>query len=171
MTKLVRAAVLTNYLDVAHYLGFNPHDVLAQVGLSKARLLAPEQRIPIDSAVRLLELSAAATGCQTFGLSMAESRQLSDFGVVSLLLTHQRTLRDALQVLVHYRHLMNDSLAIFVEEAGKMVIIREEVVTESPMSCRQANELAIGVMFRLCAALLREEGDKKEQKKKKKKKK
>lgn len=154
MTKLVRAAVLTNYLDVAHYLGFNPHDVLAQVGLSKARLLAPEQRIPIDSAVRLLELSATASACQTFGLSMAESRQLSDFGVVSLLLTHQRTLRDALQVLVHYRHLMNDSLAIFVEEAGKMVIIREEVVTESPMSCRQANELAIGVMFRLCAALL-----------------
>jgi hypothetical protein len=75
MTKPVRAAVLTNYLDVAHYLGFNPHDVLAQVGLSKARLLAPEQRIPIDSAVRLLEL-ATASGCQTFGLSMAESRQL-----------------------------------------------------------------------------------------------
>ncbi|MNF83334.1 HTH-type transcriptional regulator VirS [compost metagenome] len=49
---------------------------------------------------------------------------------------------------------MNDSLAIFIEEAGKMVIIREEVVTEVPMPCRQANELAIGVMFRLCAALL-----------------
>lgn len=154
MTKLVRAAVLTNYLEVAHYLALNPHDLLANVGLSKARLQAPEHRIPIDSAVRLLEDSAAASGCQTFGLSMAESRQLSDFGVVSLLLTHQRTLRDALHVLVNYRHLMNDSLAIFVEEAGRMVIIREEVVTESPMPCRQANELAIGVMFRLCAALL-----------------
>ncbi|MOA18273.1 HTH-type transcriptional regulator VirS [compost metagenome] len=34
------------------------------------------------------------------------------------------------------------------------MIIREEVVTEAPMPCRQANELAIGVMFRLCAALL-----------------
>lgn len=64
---------------------------------------------------------------------MAESRQLSDFGVVSLLLSHQRTLRDALQVVVHYRHLMNDSLAIFIEEAGKMVLIREEVVTETPI--------------------------------------
>ena len=85
---------------------------------------------------------------------MAESRQLSDFGVVSLLLSHQRTLRDALQVVVHYRHLMNDSLAIFIEEAGKMVIIREEVVTETPMPSRQATELAIGVMFRLCSALL-----------------
>jgi AraC-like DNA-binding protein len=154
MTKLVRAAVLTNYLEVSQYLGFNPHDVLARVGLSKAVLQTPEHRIPIDSAVRLLEESAIASGCQSFGLSMAESRQLSDFGVVSLLLTHQRTLRDALQVLVHYRHLMNDSLAIFIEEAGKMVIIREEVVTDSPMHGRQANELAIGVMFRLCAALL-----------------
>ncbi|VVN87046.1 HTH-type transcriptional regulator VirS [Pseudomonas fluorescens] len=154
MPKLVRAAVLTNYLEVTQYLGFNPGDVLAGVGLSKAKLQAPEHRIPIDAAVRLLEDSAAASGCQSFGLSMAESRQLSDFGVVSLLLSHQRTLRDTLQVLVHYRHLMNDSLALFIEEAGKMVIIREEVVTESPMPCRQANELAIGVMFRLCAALL-----------------
>ncbi|MCK8668807.1 AraC family transcriptional regulator [Pseudomonas azerbaijanoccidens] len=154
MSKLVRAAVLTNYLEVTQYLGFNPRDALAAVGLSRAQLLAPEHRIPIDAAVRLLEDSAAASGCQTFGLSMAESRQLSDFGVVSLLLSHQRTLRDALQVVVHYRHLMNDSLAIFIEEAGKMVIIREEVVTETPMPSRQATELAIGVMFRLCSALL-----------------
>jgi AraC-like DNA-binding protein len=74
--------------------------------------------------------------------------------VVSLLLTHQRTLREALQVVVHYRHLMNDSLAIFIEEAGKLVIIREEVVTDTLRPSRQANELAIGVMFRLCSALL-----------------
>lgn len=154
MTKLVRAAVLTNYLEVARHQGLNPHALLTQVGLSPAMLSPPDQRIPIDAAVRLLELSAQASGCQHFGLSMAESRQLSDFGVVSLLLTHQRTLRDALQVLVHYRHLMNDSLAIFVEEAGRMVIIREEVITGVPMPGRQASELAIGVMFRLCAALL-----------------
>ncbi|WP_095146638.1 MULTISPECIES: AraC family transcriptional regulator [unclassified Pseudomonas] len=154
MPMLVRAAVLTKYLDVTQNLGFNPHDVMAVAGLSKAQLQAPEYRIPIDAAVRLLEDSAAASGCQTFGLSMAESRQLSDFGVVSLLLSHQRTLREALQVMVRYRHLMNDSLAIFVEEAGKMTIIRTEMVTESPMPSRQATELAIGVMFRLCSTLL-----------------
>lgn len=154
MTKLVRAAVLTNYLEVTQYLGFNPREVLASVGLNPALLKAPEQRIPIDTAVRLLEDTAAASGCQNFGLSMAESRQLSDFGVVSLLLTHQRTLRDALQAMVHYRHLMNHSLAILIEEAGKMVIIREEVVTETPGPSRQATELAIGVMFRLCSAVL-----------------
>ncbi|WP_454875802.1 AraC family transcriptional regulator [Pseudomonas farris] len=154
MPTLVRAAVLTKYLEVTQDLGFNPHDVMAVAGLNKAQLQAPESRIPIDAAVRLLEDTAAASGCQTFGLSMAESRQLSDFGVVSLLLSHQRTLREALQVMVRYRHLMNDSLAIYVEESGKMVIIREEMVTESPMPSRQATELAIGVTFGLCSALL-----------------
>ena len=63
---------------------------------------------------------------------MAESRQLADFGVVSLLLTHQRTLRDALQILTEYRHLLNESLAIHIEDAGKTVILREEVVADFP---------------------------------------
>ncbi|HSC85295.1 MAG TPA: AraC family transcriptional regulator [Pseudomonas sp.] len=154
MTTLVRAAVLTNYLEVAQHLGLKSQALLNEMGLSKTQLQDPEQRISVDAAVRLLEDSAAACGCNTLGLRMAESRQLSDFGAVSLLLTHQRTLREALQVVVQYRHLLNDSLAIYIEEAGGMVIIREEVVTEAGMNCRQGNELAIGVMYRLCAALL-----------------
>ncbi|WP_027925338.1 AraC family transcriptional regulator [Pseudomonas sp. URMO17WK12:I12] len=154
MPKLVRAAVLTKYLEVTQDLGFNPCDIMTVVGLSKAQLRVPENRIPIDSAMRLLEDSAVASGCQTLGLRMAESRQLSDFGAVSLLLSQQRTLREAFQVMEHYRHLMNDSLGIFVEEAGRMVIIRAEMVTESLLPSRQASELVIGVLFGMCSTLL-----------------
>lgn len=154
MATLVRSAVLTNYLEVAKHLGMSTHNLLAAVGLSQGLLQDPEQLIPVEAAVRLLEDSATASGCQNFGLRMAELRQLSNFGAVSLLLTHQRTLREALQVVVQYRHLLNDSLALYIEEAGKLVIIRAEVVTASHLPCRQANELAIGVIFRLCAALL-----------------
>ncbi|MFK0087367.1 AraC family transcriptional regulator [Pseudomonas sp. NPDC090755] len=154
MTALVRAASLTNYLEVSRHLGLNPHALLAQVGLSASLLDDPNQRIAVSSVVTLLEESARVSGCETFGLRMAELRQLSDFGEISLLLSHQRTLRDALQVIVQYRHLLNDALAIHIEEAGKTVIIREEVVTEQPHHGRQSIELAIGVMLRLCAALL-----------------
>ncbi|MBA5689240.1 AraC family transcriptional regulator [Rugamonas apoptosis] len=154
MPTLVRAAVLTNYLEVAQHLGLNPQTELAKVGLNRKMLQDPEQPIPISSAVQLLENSAASSGCQTLGLRMAESRQFSDLGAVSLLLTHQPTLRDALHVLVQYRHLLNRSLALYVEEAGDLVIIREEVVNDEPVPCRQSNELAIGVMARLCATLL-----------------
>jgi AraC-like DNA-binding protein len=154
MSTLVRAAVLTNYFEVASHLKVNTQPLLARANLSRKLLVDPEQRIPLAAAIALLEDSARATRCSTFGLRMAESRQLADFGVVSLLLTHQRTLRAALQVLTEYRHLLNESLAIHIEDAGKMVILRQEVVADRPTSSRQATELAIGVLFRLCAALL-----------------
>lgn len=154
MSILVRSGVLTNFLEVAQHVGLNPQAELAKVGLSKAMLQDPEHAIPGSAAVQLLENAAQASGCQTFGLRMAESRTLSDIGAVSLLLTHQATLRDALQVLLQYRHLMNRALAIYVEEAGGLAVIREEVVTEAAAPRRQATELAIGVMARLCANLL-----------------
>lgn len=154
MTALARAAVLTNYQEVARHLGLNTHALLAHAGLSPSQLEDPNQRIPASAAINLLEESAQLSGCETFGLRMAELRQLSDFGEVSLLLSHQRTLRDALQVIVQYRHLINDSLAIHIEEAGKTVIIREEVITDQPVRSRQASELAVAVMHRFCAALL-----------------
>ena len=154
MSTLVRAAVLTNYFEVAAHLGLNPQPVLHRVNLSRKHLANSEQRIPLAAVITLLEESARASGCATFGLRMAESRQLADFGVVSLLLTHQKTLRDALLTTMQYQHLLNESLAIHIEDAGKMVILREEVVADFPASTRQGTELAIGVLYRLCAALL-----------------
>lgn len=154
MATLVRAAVLTNYLEVAQHLGVNAQAELSAVGLTRSMLQDPDQSIPVLGAVQLLEHSAASSGCQTLGLRMAESRQFSDLGAVALLLTHQATLRDVLQMTVQYRHLLNRALAIFIEEAGELVIIREEVVTDTPTPCRQATELALGVMARLCASLL-----------------
>ncbi|WP_353506097.1 AraC family transcriptional regulator [Variovorax sp. J22P240] len=152
MVPLVRAAALTNYLEVTNSLGFNPTEALRRAGLSQAMLKDPEQRIPTDAAVALLEESAASCGCMDFGLRMAESRQLSHFGAISLLISHQPTLRDALVTTIDYRHLLNESLATQIEEAGRIVIVRLEVVAHVP--ARQATELAIGVLFRMCAALM-----------------
>ncbi|MBO3275532.1 AraC family transcriptional regulator [Pseudomonas schmalbachii] len=141
-------------MEVARHLGLDAPGLLAQLGLSSTIFDAPGQRIPVTAAVALLNESARVSGCETLGLRMAELRQLSDFGEVSLLLRHQRTLRDALQVIVQYSHLLSDALAIHVEETGNTVVIREEVVTDTHEYSRQATELAIGIMHRFCAAML-----------------
>ncbi|MFC6633408.1 AraC family transcriptional regulator [Microbulbifer taiwanensis] len=154
MATLFRAAALTNYFEVAEHLGLNPQPLLSKFGFSRSQLADPEQRIPAAAAIALLEESARESNCIAFGLRMAESRQLADFGAVSLLLTHQPTLRNALQAVVQYEHLLNEGLAISIEEAGKTVIVRDEVVTDPPMASRQATELAVGALFRLCSALL-----------------
>ena len=98
-----------------------------------------ERMIPFESVLKLLEDSAQQSGCQTFGLSMAETRQLSDFGVVSLLISHQRTLRDALTTTIEYRHLLNQTLAMDIKIFGKTAIIREEVMVEAGLPKRQSH--------------------------------
>lgn len=154
MVPLAHVAVLKNYLDVSQQLDVNAHHLLSSVGLNLTQLNDTKQRIPVDKAIDLLEQSAQISGCEVFGLRMAEQRQLSDFGEISLLLSYQHTLRDALQTIIRYRNLLNNALAIYIEEVGNTVIIREEVVTTASVYSRQSTELALGITHRLCAALL-----------------
>lgn len=154
MTVLTRIAALTNYVEVAQHLGLNPYSLMSQHGLRPALLENPDNRVSSQAIVNLLEESSRLSGCPTFGLRMAESRQLSDFGALSLLITHQPTLRDALNVTLEHRHQLNEALVLHLEESGKTAIVRAELVTDSLVSSRQATELAIGVLHRLCAALL-----------------
>jgi len=114
----------------------------------------PDLRLPTEMVVALLEDSAARSGCDTFGLEMAESWRMSDFGAISLLLTHQRTLRDAITATIRYRHLLNDTVALSLEDDGSLVILREELVGAAAARSRQAIELALGVVFRMFRALL-----------------
>lgn len=152
MSISVRAASLTNFFEVARTRGLNPVPLLRQVGLSRALLEDPDQRIPAEAAIRLLELAAQASGDPQFGLRLAQSRQVSDFGAVSLLISHQPTLREALRATIAYRHLINDSLALDLEEAGAFVTVRAELV--GGLASRQSIELALGVVMRLCSAVL-----------------
>src|SRR5262249_55667540 len=106
------------------------------------------------AVMALREASAEQSGCIDLGLRMAESRRLSDFGAISLLMKHQRTLRDILALFARYRQLMNEALVIHIEDVDDLVIIREELVGDSNLAGRQSYELAVGTMFRMFLPLL-----------------
>jgi len=154
MTALVRVAALTNFDEVARQFGLDARKLLAKAGLSRTTLADPEQEIRADVAAAILEEAAAASGCESFGLRMAALRQTSDLGVISLMLTHQPTLRDSLNMLIRYRYLMNKSLVVQMEDMGRNVILREELVTSLAIPARQATYLATGTLLRLCLSQL-----------------
>jgi len=154
MTVLVRAAALSNYAEVARQVGLDPTRMLRRVKLDPAVLTKPDTRVPVAAVVTLLENSAEQSGCDTFGLRMAEARRLSDFGALGLLMKHQRTLREILAMIGRYRRLLNEALAVQVEEFGDLAIIREELVSETNILGRQSYELAVGTVFRMFRALL-----------------
>ena len=152
--ELVRAAALTGYFSVAEELKLDTVPLLRRHGLSRSMLNNPEQMLPGRPVVRLLEESAAAAGCITFGLRMAERRGLADLGMVSLLIAHQSTLGDALAVLTQFRNRINTNLALRIEEFEGMVLLRENFVFDPPIPSRQADDLALGVLDQLCRSVI-----------------
>ena len=129
MATLVRAACLTNYAEVAMASGLDPSRMLLDAGLSPSVLSEPDLLIPVSKVGRLLQASAQQSGLESFGLSMARTRLLSNMGPVGLLIRDQETLRDALQVLVRHLTLLNGALSLTVEEDADTVLIRELLLT------------------------------------------
>ncbi len=152
--ELVRVAALTGYLETMAGFDVDAHALLQEQRLSAELLANPEQLIPAQAAIRLLERSAAATGCVTFGLRMAHGRVLANLGVTSLLIAHQPTLRHALNALTEFRARINSTYVLNIEEHGKDIILREDFTLSRPEPMRQSTDLALGVLTHLCASVL-----------------
>jgi AraC-like DNA-binding protein len=152
--ELVRTASLKGYFEVAQELDLDPSRLLRGVGLSRSVIANPEHLIPARAVIRLLEESAEASGCLTFGLKMAERRELADLGIVSLLVAHQPTLGDALAVLGRYRNRINSTLVLRVEKFDGSALLREVFALDPPIYSRQASDLAIAVLDRICRSVL-----------------
>jgi len=154
MPGLIRSASLTHYADVARRVGLDPDRMLREFGLPQRCLVDVEIKIPIDSARRLLEVSAERSGVEAFGLLMAEARRLSNLGPLGLLVREQPTLRLAVEAFVRYGRRLNEELLLAIEEASDVVVLREELIVGHAGPVRQSTELAIGVAFLMLRALL-----------------
>ncbi|WP_233873373.1 AraC family transcriptional regulator [Paraburkholderia adhaesiva] len=154
METMVRAGSLGGYFDVARRSGLNPVELAQQAGIDAAALANPDERISAAAACRILELTAEKASSPTFALQMAETRQKFGTGLINVLLAHKRTMREVLIAAVEYRHLLNEALAVYIEDAGETVTIREEIVVDPGVRTNQAIELAVGVLARHAGALL-----------------
>ncbi len=154
MVDLVRAATLTSYAATMRKLGADPLPLLRESGLSPTLTENPDQLISARSVMRLLERSADVTGCASFGVMMAEGRNLADLGAISLLLTYQANLRALLSTMIHFRNSINATLVISMEEEGDVAIVRENFSVTRPEPMQQSIGMALGVLTRLCASVV-----------------
>ncbi len=87
---LARYASLTGYIELGRSLSVDPVQLMRSVDLDPAGLELQDRWMPAASIARLLELSAAATGRQDFGLRLAERRRLSTLGPLSMVFARSR---------------------------------------------------------------------------------
>ena len=154
MSHFLRSASLTNYVEVARSHGLDPYQFLRASRISLTALIDPNQKVPVRTVAQLLEASAQAAGVEDFGLRMAETRELSNLGPLAFVMREEPTLRKALESMARYVRLHNEALAMRLEEAGDLVMIREEVVPDLRGSFRQSAELVVGVLYRVLAQFL-----------------
>lgn len=150
MTIQVRSVTLAKYSAIASGLGMDPVGMVRHVGLDPSCLLTPDQRVPEASLANILDASSKTSHGSSLGLLMGETWRLSDFGVLSLLLQHQPTLRQTLSELKHYRHLLSDSVAIDITEYPQLTVVQCALVTGRSHPGRQPMELAVAVLLSLC---------------------
>ncbi len=148
----VRAAALTNYFEVAQSLGLDPYRMLKRVGISPSLLADPEHRIPSLAAIRLLNDSAHESGCESFGLLMAEMRALAGLGAVGLLARCQNDLGEVIETVVCNQRFLSEVLVFELVE-GDPTTLRADTASEADVPLRQARELTLGIFHRALVTL------------------
>ena len=124
----MRAVTLANYVEVADAIGLDGAQMLRQAGLSRNTLANPENRLPARAVVSLLERSANQSGCENFGLLMAEMRSFASLGPLALLLERLPNVREMVRAGIDFQRHMNDIFMPTVEEAGDSWLIRLDFV-------------------------------------------
>lgn len=154
IARQVRSAMLSGYVELVRSLGRDPHAFMRTVGLKPQLLDDPETLIPRDATRELLEITARATHTEDFALRLAATRRLSALGPISLVLREEPTPRAALDTLCRYLKLVNASLTVRVEDAGDVVVIREDLLPSPGLEMRQSVELAVSSMYRMLGELI-----------------
>jgi len=108
----VRAASLSGFIEVSYFVGLDPFELLRRAGIPSQFLDDPENRHDAGPVTDMLEDAAAESGCEIFGLLMAESRTFASLGPLGLLLQHLSSIDDVLNALNQYGRLMNDVVAL-----------------------------------------------------------
>src|SRR5262245_50931934 len=104
MTKLIRAASLNGYPELARSMGLNSTRLLRAVDLDPAAIGDPDSRIAVRALVQLLELSASTSNIEDFGLRLSELRDISNLGPVSLVARDEPVVRGSLRGFIACPH-------------------------------------------------------------------
>jgi AraC-like DNA-binding protein len=154
MPRLIRSAVLTDYVEVARSFGLDPYRLLKEARLDRSCLLDPDIKISADACHWLLEASASAGQTEDFGLRMSEARRLSNLGPLALAMRDAATLREALQAAIRYMRLHTDVFLLSLEDSDDLAIVKAELIGSRLSHVRQIMEMAIGVGYRVMRQLL-----------------
>jgi AraC-like DNA-binding protein len=150
----IRAGSLAPLKSAAAALSLNLPSLLREAGLNADALDEPEARLPVETVAALLEAAAVDARRQDFGLLMAQSWSIADFGPISVALVYQDTLRDAVRTLARHRAHLSEALSLEIEDEGGNARLNLSLTLPPHTPHRQLTEYLVGQTARLCRTFL-----------------
>lgn len=148
----VRAASLIGFVEVAYFVGLDPFEMLRRAKISPRFLDDPENRHAARPVAEMIENAAVQSGCESFGLLMADCRSFASLGPVSLLLEHLGTVGEVLGALNDYRRLMNDVVSLECIPGKETSVFCWTIAPGFEKT--QVIDLAVGVIYRVLTEAL-----------------
>lgn len=149
MKPLVRTAALNGYVELSRSLGIDPQPLLRRVGLDAAALTVQDRWISGAACVQLLELSAAASGREDFGLRLAEYRRLSTLGPIGLVVREEPDVRSAVVLLLRHEDMYNEALHTRLSVTQGLASLKVGLDVGERLELRQGTDLAVAAFFRV----------------------
>ncbi|MBO8190490.1 AraC family transcriptional regulator [Streptomyces oryzae] len=154
MKPLVRNAALSSYIEVSQSLGIDPRSLMKRVGLDPVGLAVQDRWISGVAVTQLLELSAAASRREDFGLLLAERRRFSNLGPISLVVREEPDVRSAIELLVRHEYMYNEMLHSRLSEARGLGTLKVSLEVGEVMAARQGIELTVGAFHQILRGFL-----------------
>lgn len=153
MSQLGRAAGLSGFLELSREVGLDAHQLATEIGLPPAALTDPDLRVSVEAIGQMYEAAAERSGADDFALRVAETRRISNLGIVGLVIREQPDLRRALRAYARYQWLQNDAYSLDLRVTGEQAILQ---IHGPPWQRRQAAELAAATALRIVKAVMPE---------------
>jgi AraC-like DNA-binding protein len=130
--------------------------LLKEVGLVRADLTSPEDRIPYAAYVGLIERAAVLLGDPGYGLKLGASRDVRDNGLLGYMALNSPTLRDALANIERYVRVTNEGIdAVFEPDRQGWFGLRFRETDASLRGLRHNSEQAAAQIVRGARELTR----------------
>lgn len=120
----LRAVTLSGYLRVAQATGLDGPQLLREFGLSPEVLSDPDARLPARAVIELIDRSVTLSGCENFGILLAEARSVASVGPFALLLERLPNPREMMLAAIDFQRHVTDLLLPRVEDVGGLCLFR-----------------------------------------------
>ncbi|MGW4242491.1 AraC family transcriptional regulator [Nocardia sp. NPDC004722] len=154
MKPLARYAALQGYVELSRSLGIDPVSLMRAAGLDPAGLSLQDRWVPAAAIAELLERSAVESGCEDFGLRLAERRRFASLGPLSLVIREEPDVRSALRVMARHADMYNEALHTRLVEGDGLAAVRLTLDLRQPGDTCQSVELSVAVLYGLLRGFL-----------------